>query len=493
RRDKRDRKIEELLAAPAFNDKWTLWFGDVVENVKTATNAPLYYPGRNAYYEWIRTSIAAGKPYDEMVRELLSGMGDNVLNPAASYVARQRQSNGPIQDSFDNLVTHSTDKFLGVPTLCISCHDGAGHTDAVNLHLASRKREQFWSMAAYFAQVRWATQTVDAASGNIRWNITQNPGGTYQLNTTTGNKSPRTPPPGKPATAPLAFLWSNGTGDLPRAGETPQQAYARMLTGQRQFAVAAANLLWREMFGLGLVEPVDGFDLARLDPQNPPPVPWVLQPSHPELLDQLARHFESGRYDLRAFLRTLARSSAYQLSRRYTAGKWNESWTPLFARHYAKRLPAEVLFDALTRATNQPTTGNQMTAQGLPNPAKAVALPDPTEGGSVARFLTVFGRGNRDGIPRTEEGSILQALALLNDSTVYSRVRNTGTTTVANTLKATQKPEEITDALYLATLGRSPTSSERSTAVAHLKGGTLSQRTEDLHYALLNSLEFAFN
>jgi hypothetical protein len=141
--------------------------------------------------------------------------------------------------------------------------------------------------------------------------------------------------------------------------------------------------------------------------------------------------------------------------------------------------------------------GNDMlTVTAVSAPAvRAMALPDTTEGtGRYASFLNTFMRGNRDTNPRSYDTSALQALALMNDAnTILPRVRQaTETSLVARTLKATTKPEDVVDALFIGTLSRSPTSAEKASAVAYLKSGTLGPKAENLQWALFNKLEFAF-
>ena len=140
--DKRAKKIDQLIASDAFNDRWTLWFGDLVQNVRRSTNSNEQPQGRNAYYNFIRGSIAANKPYDQMVREILSTSGDAFADASggANYYIRQLQPNGPIQDTYDNLAAASGEKFLGMPVLCISCHNGLGHLDSVNTYLKGKSR-----------------------------------------------------------------------------------------------------------------------------------------------------------------------------------------------------------------------------------------------------------------------------------------------------------------------------------------------------------------
>lgn len=482
--DKRAKKIDALLKSDAFVDRWTMWFGDLVQNVQISTNSREYYIGRNLYYSWIKDSIRADKPYDAMVRELLAGEGDNFVSGVANYVVRQLQRNGPPQDTLDNLATHSTEKFLGMPVLCISCHDGFAHLELVNWYLRGKKREDFWKMAAFFSRTTLRGERyTDPRNPNaqiIKFNVGYNPAGVYMLNTTDGNKSPRQPAAGQPATVTPAFLT---TGEQPRAGESYRVAYGRMLTADRQFARATANYLWKEMFGLAIVEPVTSFDLAKLNEQA----------THPELLEALTDEVIAKNYSLREVLRTIAMSNTYQLSARYTPTAWSETWVPYFARRYPRRMSAEVLFDAVATATNVP--GN-FQVQGLTPVTKAMQLPDPLEGGRrtpTALFLNSFGRGDRDDVGRTNDSAISQALALMNDAVVTTRVkRATRNSTVERVLASTSDPGSITDQLYLATLSRKPAADERQAAIDFLRVGPLAERTEDLQFVLLNTLEFIF-
>src|SRR5262249_24063219 len=150
------------------------------------------------------------------------------------------------------------------------------------------------------------------------------------------------------------------------------------------------------------------------------------QPTHPNLFALLSNEFIADKYDLRAILRTIAMSSAYQLSTEYAPGNWNESWTPYFARHLSHRLSAEEKLDAIARATTVPVT---FSVTGIGQVTSAMKLPDTTESSrnTYGRFLDEFGRGNRDDSLRTNDTSIAQALSLMNDpQVVVSRVhRNT--------------------------------------------------------------------
>lgn len=471
---KRDEAIDRLLASDAFADRWTMWFGDHVQNVQFAQNVFLGGAARNAYNHYIHDAFASGKPYDAMVRELIAGVGDNEKNGEVNYLLRQLQGNGPLQDTYDNLAAFTGQKFLGLPLVCLSCHGGLGHLEQVNTGMVKRTRRDFWQMAAFFTQYsrqRLSFETPHSVVSDVFE-------GDYMLNTDFGNKTPRIPgPDGATTVGPAFFL----TGEMPAAGEPRRAALARMVTAHPQFARAAVNYLWKEMFGMGLVEPVDSFDLLRQDAATLPSGA-TLQPTHPKLLDQLAESFRASGYDVRALLRLIARSNAYQLSTAYAPGGWNESWTPYYARHYARRLMAEEVLDAIARATNVRGT------------RKAMQFVDTTDGGPEAPFLNAFGRGNRDDAERKDDGSILQSLEMLNDRIVTDRVNVNATGSLVQTLvKNNASPEAIADALYLATLSRYPTAKEKATAVAYLGSGALAPKTEDLQFALLNKIEFLFH
>ena len=157
---------------------------------------------------------------------------------------------------------------------------------------------------------------------------------------------------------------------------------------------------------------------------------------------------------------------------------------------------AEEVLDAVLKATAVGTTINLAVPQGTPvvQVTKAMQLPDTTEGGAFRTILNNFGRGNRDDDLRANDSSIIQALTLLNDANIVTRVRaSNAQSSVAKTLAATKDPGEIAERLYLATLSRYPSVTERDAAAAYLKSGDLSKKTEDLQFALLNKLEFLFN
>jgi hypothetical protein len=136
----------------------------------------------------------------------------------------------------------------------------------------------------------------------------------------------------------------------------------------------------------------------------------------------------------------------------------------------------------------------RFTVQGMPQITKAIQLPDTTEGGRQGGGLLLnnFGRGNRDDVMRSNDTSIIQALSLMNDPNITSRAKRLNNSTVQQILATTTDPATIVDRLYLASLSRYPTAAEKTASVDYLRAGTLAERTEDLQYVLLNSVEFLF-
>lgn len=491
---KRDQVIDTLLASDAFVDRWTFFYDEVFRVTFNADTGKLGVGGRNVFHAYFQDAVRSAKPYDQMARELIAGLGDSYASGPPNFTVRNLQNNGPIQDTYDNLASATGSVFLGTNVFCLSCHNGIGHTEQINLWLSQKKREDFWGLSAFYA--RTVARRTSTTGGEYKFDVTERATGDYLLNTTDGNKTSRQGwLAGVTSVSPKFVL----TGETPKTGEGYRAALARMTTSDAQFARASVNYLWKELFTLAIVEPVDGFDLARQDPANPPPAPWTIQPTHPSLLVRLAQEFQSGGYDLRFILRTMARSSAYQLSSSYP-GTWSEAYTPYFARHFARRLSAEEMLDGITTATG---VAASLSVQGYPVPvARAMQLPDPLEprgagAGSYRTFLDTFGRGNRDSTPRSPAGSISQALASLNDRIMTDRIKSTAAgSAVKKLVDAKTSPTDTVRALYLATLSRAPEAEELAAAVAlfaNLKPGqTTATVTEDLQHALLNKLDFLF-
>ena len=270
-------------------------------------------------------------------------------------------------------------------------------------------------------------------------------------------------------------------------------AFAQAMVADPMFARNMANRVWKQLFGIGLVDPVDSLDPARLDPSNPPPDPWDLQATHPELLEKLAAELGKGDFNLRAFIKTLVQSSAYQLSSRYE-GEWKEEYVELFARRIARRMEAEEVHDAVAKATGVLA---DYALQGTPDRvAWAMQLPEPTEpqgDPAASNFLNAFLRGDRDTQGRSQSGSIQQQLMLMNDPFVGIRIK-TDRSPRLQAISKLDKNGDVVEEMYLTFLSRLPSSAEREAGAAFLaKAQNRAAAIEDLAWMCVNKTEFLFS
>jgi len=482
---KRDALVDELLASPAFVDKWTIYYGDLFKNTIATNSVNRYAGGRDGFYNWIHDSIAANKPYNKMATELIASDGvDNYTQGELNWLVGAKTTGGPLQDDQDSMAAATAETFLGISHLnCLLCHNGRGHLDQLSVWGAGTSRMQAWGMAAYFSHTTLARKLVDPAVPNVSyWWAADTVRNEYVLGSTTGNRPARTITGGIRTISPTYIFTGNGV----KAGTDYRTAFAAEITGDFQFARAAVNYIWKEFFGRGIVDPVNQFDPARLDPNNPPPDPWTLQPSNPQLLDALARSFIDSGYDIRALMKLIVTSDTYQLSSRYN-GTWNPAWEPLFARKMTRRLWGEEIMDAVVQTSGVPNTLRQDTIVT----GWAMQIPQPNALNN--NFINSFLPGNRDDEQRRGDGATQQALALMNDNTVMSRVVSNAATQILTLTLQNQSDQNLVDTLYLTVLSRMPTDSERATAYAALKVGPRRQKAENLLWTLYNKVDFIFN
>jgi hypothetical protein len=519
---KRASLVDELLARPEWVDKWTMYYGDLFKNTASAVQITIHPEGRNAFYKWIHDSIAAGKPYNKMATEVIAAQGNNNFdqtNGQINYLTLGVVTGGPAQDIFDSQTAGVADVFLGLAHVnCLLCHNGRGHLDTLSLWASQTTRVQAWGLSAFMAHTwtRSINLPADPTTGRTYnyWSL-DTYHTDYNLNTTTGNR-PARQPIGSVKTITPSYLLN---GAKPSAGEDYRVALAANVTGDFQFARAAVNYMWAQFFGAGIVDPPDQFDPARLDPQNPPPAPWTLQPTNANLLNGLAQYFIDSNYDIKALQRLIVNSETYQLASDYS-GTYSPAWDKFFARKFVRRLWSEELHDSVITATgtlpsytvpgfSADSTVYDANSPGFGKISYAMQAPDvvnmPDGGGAVSQFLDTFLRGNRDDQPRKSEGSILQTLGLMNDNFIQSRIHATGTgataSFLANLLGDTDTA--LVNTLFMDVLSRPPNAAELNLALAQLKAGAASNGTvtaaqrktnaEDLLWTLFNKVDFVFN
>jgi hypothetical protein len=381
---------------------------------------------------------------------------------------------------------------------CISCHDGADHLEKINLGLSKRKRVEFWRQAAFFGNLRIIRPglvdnnytLIDGRSprperiwqgGIAYFDFTSSPnadGGLgYRLEAPSVLRTPRN----RTAEVYPEYLL---TKERPAEGANPRVEFARILTSDFQFAKATVNLIWSKFMTVGIVDPPFEWDLDRQDPDNPPPAPWTIQPSHPELLDALARDFQKNNFDLRLLMRTIVSSKAYQLSSSFD-GEYKPEYDRYYARKLVRRLSAEEIYDALAKATN--VFGHDIKY--------VMDEKSPPADKELRRFLDFLGQSNRLTKEPGSKGSVVQASMMMNSDVVKRKVLTSTEGSRVGELLSKVPPlsnERIVEELFLATLSRFPTREETTAAVRHIEAQR-DKGVEDVHWALLNKLEFVVN
>ncbi|MCH7987630.1 MAG: DUF1553 domain-containing protein, partial [Planctomycetes bacterium] len=441
---KRDKLIDTLLDsreyADYFANKWNL----VLRNKKRKGED---LEGTYAFYRWIWNSLYENKPYDRFVSDILTASGEARFNPAVVWYREVDQVNEQVEDT--------AQLFLGLRIQCARCH-----------HHPFEKWSQndYYGLAAFFSRV--GKKNVPGATGgrnNRDRRVFHNEG-------IASAKNPRNGQTLKPT----------GLGYEPLViapDRDPRVYLANWLADKDNpfFAKALVNRYWKHFFSRGIVDPED--DMRATNP-----------PANPELLDKLAKDFIESKFDLKHLIRTICRSSTYQLSS--LPNEYNLKDKQNFSRYYPKRLTAEVLYDSFHQVTSS-TQGYS----GLPAGTKAIELPDPSVG---TYFLKVFGQPQGDTAcecERSQEANLAQSLHLLNSNEVQQKI--SGKTGRAAMLAADKdRSHEVKmRELYRWVYSREPNASELKIALAHIAKHEKNPNTayEDIVWALVNTKEFLFN
>jgi hypothetical protein len=442
---KRARLVDRLLESTEYVDYWTYKWSDLF----LVSSAKLTPRATGSFYRFLRKSVAENQPWDRFARELITARGSNLTNGAANFFVLHR-------DPIDLAETTSM-SFLGLSLTCARCH---------NHPLEKWTQDQYYGFASLFSRVRLKD---GSAEGEVI--VAADPSGEV-LHPRKGVAMPPTPLDAEP--------------ESPSSQSDRRASFAAWLTraDNPYFARAIVNRVWSNFFGRGLIQPED--DLRMTNP-----------PSDEALLDWLVADFVSHRYDIKHLIRTIMNSATYGRSSTPVPG--NEVDVRFLSHYPVKRLPAEVLLDAVSVVTEVPTT-----FAGYPSGWKSLQLPDNKVENT---FLDAFGRPARASTcscERSSEPSMSQALNVTNGSTINEKLRSESCV-ITREIRAGKTDREVLDRLYLAALSRRPTRAEidRVQATLNEPAGTSRdpqsnpmarrQVLEDLYWAILTSKEFLFN
>jgi hypothetical protein len=437
--DKRERAIDRLLESPRHATHLANQWRDILlpggvsrENLANAIGVQ----------NWLRARFSENLRYDRFVSEFLVVNSGAETGPALFYTTLELKP--------EKLAAATARVFLGLRIECAECHH----------HPFDKwRQEEFWGYAAFFARLRPSRES----PGMARLTIEDVAEGEVRLPTSGAVVAPAYPDGSRPR--------------MDELGTRREQLAVWMAARDNPFlARAAANRVWSQLFGRGLVEPVDD-----LGPRNPP--------SHPEVLDALADYFVATGFNLRELYRVLARTRAYQLSSVIAA-------TPaaLFARMEPKPLSADQLYDSLLmlRPRGAAAGGTMIPEGAVPPPgAGGGPLADPMRVDFLLRFPPLGGaRADYSaGIPQT--------LTLLNGQFLAAMTKAQRGGLAAALAAPWLDVDERVRILFLATLSRFPDPDELPRFADAWRRSEQTdgagQAAEDILWALVNSAEFAFN
>ncbi len=430
----RGRLVNDLLERTEFADFAALRWADLLRVDREA----LGHRDAFAYYAWIRQALAENLPLDEFARTVLTASGPLAEQPAGHFFRITKKPG--------ETAAMAAQVFLGVRITCAECHQ----------HPFDRWTQQdYHGLRAFFQPVK-----------------AKSIGATQFAVLTNGKPSVKHPRTGELVVAhPLA----EPMPETEPEGDPRRELADWMIDPEnRWFARNLANRIWAHLLGRGLIEPVD--DLRDTNP-----------PSNPELLDALAAYLVERDFDAKALIRLITASRTYQLSS--TPNDANAVDERNFSRSLFRRLPAEVLLDAVCDVTGVP---EKFT--GVPAGYRAVQLWDSQ---AQHYFLKLFGRPSRVTACECERisgATMSQALHLMNSPQLQAKLSHEGGRMAALTGRFPENGP-LVEELYLSCFSRYPTESEKANAVSYLDERSQIRRkaVEDLTWSLLNSVEFVFN
>lgn len=424
---------------------------------------------RANFHAWLSDQFANNQRYDQMVIDLLTAVGkaddrsSTNRNAAAtnfilSHVGEPAPK-GPKGEDFGQfemvpVTSRVTRVFLGIQTQCVQCHD--------HPFIDNRKQGQYWGLNVFFRQVERVPATIQTQNPRmqssqfyeLRDNPSRNPDGAVFYERRNG------------VLFKTSGVYLDGKRISLRGVSQRRQIFAQLLVQDEYFAKAIVNRMWAHFMGRGFTKPIDDFG-----EHNPI--------SHPELLDRLAQDFVTAGYDLRKLMTWIVLSRPYQLTSISNETNRKPDTDGYFARMQLKAMTPEQLVDSILRATGADAT------------ARTYADKRRLYDDWLEQFVANF--GDDEGNEVTYNGTVVQALMMMNGNRLNDAIRNRPGTTMAKAM--TMPPAQRLDYLYLAALGRPPTAAERTFIMQRLVPNKDDQAApwQDLFWALLNSNEFILN
>lgn len=463
--DKRYLLVNRLLNDENYTADYAQNWSTVWTNILIGRNGGMEersLTNREGMQKYLRDSFAENKPYNTMVRELVTATGTTRpgtenFNGATNFLAMKVNEEDGVQ------ATAAVSRiFLGLQVQCTQCH---------NHPFNQWKQQKFWEFNAFFRQSRalrrFASGTRDIDHIEL---INEDFAGQGR----------------NPSKAEIYFQLRNGMTKvaypvfidgtaIDKSGYVKEvnrrDELGNLMMESDYLDKAIVNRMWAYFLGYGFTKPIDD-----LGPHNPV--------SNPELFEQLAKDFRDKSYDLKQLIVWITMSKPYQLSSRSI--KENESDDPTlgelpkFSHFYTRQMSAEQLYQSLTVATQAGRRGNLDEQQRRRDDW-------------MRQFVVAFGTDEGDETT-TFNGSIPQSLMMFNGDLIRDAISIEPGSWLQQLSQYKSSPQEKVQFLFIAGLGRKAKPEELTIATQLMEarkrevGGML----QDLWWAILNSNEFIF-
>jgi hypothetical protein len=439
--DKRAKVVDELLNTDAYAVNWGRYWRDTVTY---HTPASANYLRWKLFDDWWTDQLRRNRPWNEVVTALVTASGVNDELAPVNYLTA-------LYGNPSEIAATTSRVFLGVQIQCAECHDAKGG--------APWKREQFHQFAAFFGRAR-LIQHKDVDGRGTPYAIESRADGQYRM---TDKKDPTH----LIDMAPRFF-----TGEalpLDTDDNERRQLLAKVLTDPKNpwFAKCYVNRIWTALLGWGFYPSVT--DLG----------PTAEPVRHKEALNILTKGWLESGYDVKGLFRTIARTEAYQ--RRGPDASTAEPPSAVSP----VRLRPEQVFEALQKALAFDENDKTIPA---PAPGSGPACPRHT---GLRHMVYQAFKADPSAPANEVEGTIPQALLMMNSALVHSYTSAQGKTLLADLLAQKKTDAEIVTALYERILSRKPTTEDLSTCQRYIaKVGDRKEALEDVLWALVNSTEF---
>lgn len=429
--DKRMKAIDLALES----DDYVSYFSQRWSDILMVNSKSMGSRGAYVFHHWLRKQIQMNRPYDQWVREIIVASGNTGQVGPANFFRGQRTS--------EDAVKAISQAFLGVRMDCAQCH-----------HHPFEKwgQDDFYGLAGYFNGM--TRQKLDD-SRELIYHPGHRPAAIPVFNRTV-------------VTRPLAAAATSADDTT-----DPRPELADWITSPDNpyFARLVANRIWKQLMGRGLVEPED--DLRETNPAT-----------NPELLDHLADTLTTSQFNLRALMKHIMASSTFQLSSHPNESNFSDVQT--FSHYVVRRLPAEVMLDAICQVTGVPESWH-----GHSRGTRAIELWDNQ---LPSYFLETFGRSLRESpceCGSSGEPTMAQALHLLNAPEIEARIQSP-VGRVAQLAASDLNTNELIREIALATVGRQPNDREVTTGLRLFEDTSRLQAIQDFLWVMMNSYDFLF-